>query len=446
MDPVRDSLLRATDGRDFRRLWAGDSVSQGATQVGDLVVPLLAVTVLAASPLQMGVLTAAQSAAFLLLGLPAGAWVDRWSKRRVLLLGNVVRAVALAVLPLAWWAGVLSLPLVVAVAFVVGVATLFFDVAYQSYLPALVRSERLGEGNALLQVSASVAQVGGPAVGGWLARLLGAPLAVAVSAVAFAASSGLLSRISHGEPPPDRGARRPLRTEVAEGLSLVVRQPLLRRIVATTALSNFGGSATSALLVLYAVRRLGLSEGQVGTALGVGAAGGLLGALTVQAVVRRVGEGRTIALALLPGVAAGALVPLAALFVDSGAIDDGGAVALLAASGAVLGVSVVLYNVAQVTYRQRLTPAPLLGRMNASVRFLVWGTMPVGALLGGVLGEHLGLVPTLWTALAVEAVAVLPVLLSPLVRSGPDADRTGPDADRTGPEARSSPPAPPAQP
>nr|WP_211319353.1 MFS transporter [Quadrisphaera granulorum] len=422
--PEPSSLLRAPEGRDFRRLWAGDSVSQGATQVGDLVVPLLAVTVLAASPLQMGVLSAAQSAAFLLLGLAAGAWVDRWSKRRVLLLGNLVRAVALAVLPLAWWAGVLSLPLVVAVAFVVGVATLFFDVAYQSYLPSLVRSERLGEGNSLLQISASVAQVGGPAVGGWLARLVGAPLAVAVSAVAFAASSGLLSRISHVEPPPDPAARRSLRAEVAEGLSFVVRQPLLRRIVATTSISNLGGSATGALLVLYAVRELGLSEGQVGTALGIGAAGALAGALSVQAIVRRLGEGRTIALALLPGLVAGALVPLAAPLVATGALDDDGAVVVLAASGAVLGVSIVLYNVAQVTYRQRLTPAPLLGRMNASVRFLVWGTMPIGALLGGVLAERIGLVPTLWVALAVEALGVLPVLFSPLVRSGPSTDPT----------------------
>ena len=422
MRPAPTSLLRAPEGRDFRRLWAGDSASQGAAEVGDLVVPLLAVTVLAASPLQMGVLSAAQSAAFLLLGLPAGAWVDRWSKRRVLLLANLVRALALAVLPLAWWAGVLSLPLVVAVAFVVGVATLFFDVAYQSYLPSLVRSERLGEGNALLQVSASVAQVGGPAVGGWLARLVGAPLAVAVSAAAFALSSGLVSRIAHREPPHDPAQRRPLRTEVAEGLAFVLHQPLLRRIVATTSLSNLGGSATSALLVLYAVRQLGLSEGEVGTVFGIGALGALAGALGVQAVVRHVGEGRTIALALLPGVAAGAVVPLAAPLVAVGVLDDVEVVALLGASAAVLGVSVVLYNVAQVTYRQRLTPVPLLGRMNASVRFLVWGTMPVGALLGGVLGERTGLVATLWTALAVQALGVLPVLLSPLARSGHAAE------------------------
>ncbi len=414
-------LLRSAEGRDFRRLWAGDTVSQSAVQVGDLVVPLLAVTVLAASPLQMGVLTAAQSAAFLVLGLPAGAWVDRWSKRRVLLLANLARALALAVLPLAWWAGMLSLPLVVAVAAAVGVATLFFDVAHQSFLPSLVRPERLGEGNSLLQVSASVAQVAGPAAGGWLARLLGAPLAVGVSAVAFVASSGLVARIDAGaETPPDPAVRRPLRTEVAEGLSFVVHQPLLRRIVVTTGTSNLAGSATSALLVLYAVRGLGLSEGQLGTAFGIGAVGALVGALVVQPVVRRVGEGRTIALALLPALPAGALVPLAGPLVASGTVGDAGATALLAVSGAVFGVSVVLYNVAQVTFRQRITPTPLLGRMNASVRFVVWGTMPVGALLGGLLGERLGLVPTLWAALAVEALACLPVLLSPLVRQGPE--------------------------
>jgi MFS family permease len=185
---------------------------------------------------------------------------------------------------------------------------------------------------------------------------------------------------------------------------------LLRRIVATTGASNLFGGISNALLVLYAIRDLGVGEAGLGLALSVGAIGGLTGALLAAPLIRLVGEGRTIALALLPGLPALALVPLAA------GHSRPVAIAMLAASTAVVGVGIVVYNVAQVSFRQRLCPRRLLGRMNASVRFVVWGTMPVGAFLGGVIGREYGVLTALWVGVAGQALGALPVLLSPLVR------------------------------
>ena len=406
----RTSLVGHPDGADFRQLWIGDTISQFGTQVGGLALQLLAVVVVGASAFEMGLLATFENLAFLLVGLPAGAWVDRMRKRQVLIWGDLVRGLALLSLPAAWLLDALTFPLILVVATVVGVATVFFDVAYQSYLPSLVPSSRISEGNARLQVSHSVAHVAGPGLSGVLVRAFGAPLVILVDALSFLGSIVFTVRIRHREEPPSRTDRRPMRVEIGEGLSFVLRQPLLRRIVATTSVSNLFSAISGALLVLFAVDRLRIGEGGLGLALSLGAVGGLVGALASGVIIRWLGEGRSIALSLLPTLPALALVPLA----------DGTsrpvAITLLAVSGTVLGFGVVVYNVAQVSFRQRLCPAPLLGRMNASVRFVVWGTMPVGAFVGGLVATRYGVVTALWVGVVGQAVAVLPVLLSPLVR------------------------------
>jgi MFS family permease len=408
--PRSSSLLVSPDGRDFRRLWAGDSISQLGTQVGFIALPLLAVTVLNADEFQMGLLATFETLAFLLIGLPAGAWVDRMRKRSVLITGDLLRAIALLALPITYAFGVLSFPLLLVVVAMVGLATVFFDVAYQSYLPDLVPAERISEGNAKLQISQSAAMVVGPAVGGLLIRAFGAPLVLLVDAVSFLGSALSCLRIKHREQPAPKAGRRPLWVEIGEGLSFVVRQPLLRRIVGTTALSNLFNSVTQAMFVLYAIRDLGLGEAGLGIALSVGAVGGLIGAVVAEPFIRLVGEGRSIVLAILPALPAVALVPLAA------GQDFTTAMVMLSVSMAVYGFGVVIYNVAQVSFRQRLCPRPLLGRMNASVRFVVFGCQPVGAFFGGIIGARFGVQTALWIAVAGQAIAVLPVLLSPLVR------------------------------
>jgi MFS family permease len=393
--------------RDFRQLWAAETVSQVGTQITMLALPVLAVGVLAATPLEMGVLTALETLAFLVIGLPAGAWVDRWRRKRVLVANDLVRAVALGTLPLAYVLDALTLTQLFVVAAVTGTATVFFDVAYQSYLPTLVARDQIVDGNGKLEASRAVAQVAGPGITGVLLRVLGAPLLLLVDAVSFLVSALFIGRIRHVDVVPDRTARRPLRVEIAEGLSFVVRHPLLRRMVACTGLANLAGSATSALLVLFALRELGLSESTVGLVFSAGAVGGVVGAVVASRIARSFGEGRTIPASALLFAVAGAAVPAA---------DLAAPVPLLVGGWFVSSFAVIVYNVTQVSFRQRLCPPALLGRMNASVRFLVFGTMPIGGLLGGVLATWLGVVPALWIAVAGQFVAALPVLLSPLAR------------------------------
>ena len=392
--------------RDFRLLWMGDTVSVFGMQLVGFALPLLAVQLLRADELQMGVLAMLHSLAFLLISLPAGAWVDRWRKKRVIIAGDLLRAGLLLTIPAAWLLDVLTMGQLFVVAFSVGCITVFFDVANQSYLPEIVEGEQIGEGNGKLQASQQTAMVAGPAAAGVLVRLVGSPLTIAGTAVCMALSTLLVSRIAHRETQPEPGSRRALRTEIKEGMAFVLSHPLLRRIVACTGLTNLASSGIFALFVLYVVRTLGLSEATLGLVLSVSAVGGVLGAVTSEHFSRWVGEGRAIPVSALLGGAAMFSVPLASLLP---------AVPTLLVGHFVMSWAVVVYNITQVSFRQRLCPRPLLGRMNASIRFLVWGPMPVGALLGGVLGQELGIVPTLWVFSALTLVAAFPVLVSPLI-------------------------------
>lgn len=404
--PRRRSLARHPD---FRRLWTGDALGQLGFQLTGIALPVLAVRDLGATEWQMGLLTAAETAAFLVIGLPTGAWVDRMRKRRVLITADVVRAATLAVVVALALTGHASMAVLYAGALVISVATVFFDVAHQSYVPGLVGLEHIGEGNAKLQATQSVAGVAGPALGGALLRVVAAPVLLAVNAGTYLVSALALSQIRKVETLPPVADRRPLKVEIAEGLQFVLRQPLLRRIVACTAIGNLFTAAAGAVTVIYALRELGLDEAAYGTVLSASAVGGLLGALASDRLVRWVGEGRVIPLAALAFAPGAALTPLASVLPFPPQ-------ATLIAGGVLFYGAVVVYNVAQVSFRQRVCPPPLLGRMNASVRFIVWGTTPFGGLLGGWIGHTWGALPTLWVAAAGSVVAALPVLLSPLLR------------------------------
>jgi MFS family permease len=405
---VQGSLWRH---HHFRQLWIGESISQAGSQLGQLALPVLAVTVLGAGAGQMGVLTAAETLAFLVVGLPAGAWVDRWRKRRVLIGGDLVRLVAFGSIPLAWWLDALTLWQVYLVGVVGGIATVFFDVAYQSYLPSLVSADLLVDGNAKLQASESVMMVGGPAVGGLLLRVLSAPALIAVDAVSYLCSALFVARIHRDEIAPAREHRRALRVEIAEGLRFVLRHPLLSRIAACTAIANLFSTIGFALLVLYLLRTLEFDTGTVGLTFTLMAVGGLVGAVATRRLTALVGEGRIIPLSILVGDGFAFTTPLAAQVPSHWA-----RVALVALGGAALSAGSVVYNITQVSFRQRLCPEALLGRMNASIRFLVWGVMPIGGLVGGALGGWIGIVPTLWVSAIGGVLAAAPVLFSPLVR------------------------------
>ena len=398
--------------RNFRQLWIGDALGQFGAQLTGLALPVFAVTHLDATEWQMGALNAAETAAFLVIGLPAGAWVDRMRKRRILIAADVVRAAVLALVVVAASTGNASMPLLYAAGLVISAASVFFDVAHQSYVPGLVGLDHIVEGNSKLQATQSVAMVGAPAIGGALLRVVTAPALIAGTVVTYLVSAFFVGRIRHEEELPHPADRRPLRTEIAEGLRFVVHQPLLRRIVACTSTANFFNAVASAVTVIFALRVLGLDAAGLGLVYSAASIGGLVGAVLADRAARLVGEGRVVAVSALAGGPAFALTPLALPLAEAGIRPE----VPMILGGALFSFAVVVYNVAQVSFRQRLCPPPLLGRMNASVRFIVWGTVPIGGLVGGLLGTQLGAVPTLWVATAGMAASALPVLLSPLVR------------------------------
>lgn len=391
--------------RDFMLLWGGETISHVGTQVSMLALPLVAVIMLGVTPFQMGLLTAAETLAFLLVGLPAGAWLDRMRRRPVMLSADLARAALLASVPLAWWFDVLTFAQLVVVALLVGLATVFFDVAYQSYLPSLVGRKLLVDGNGKLESTRALAQIGGPALAGGLVQLLGATVAVVVDSISYLLSAAALKAIKTAEPEPEPAEHPRMRSQIAEGLRFVLGHRLLRPITACTGTSNFFSGMVAAVTVIFLARDLSLSAGTIGLLFTAGGVGGVLGAVTTSWWTRRVGQARTIWLIGLLTWPAGLLVPLA---------EPGWKVWLIFVGHVLIGYGVVVYNVAQVSFRQAITPHRLLGRMNASIRFLVWGTLPLGGLAGGVLGEWIGIRNTLWVGAIGGVLAVGWVIASPL--------------------------------
>ena len=394
--------------RQFLKLWAGETTSAIGSQFGALAIPFLAVSVLEATEFQVGVLGAVGTVAFLLIGLPAGAWVDRWRKRRVMLWADLTRAVALLTIPLVWFAGTLTIWHLLLVAAVVGAATVFFDVAYQSYIPILVPSASISDANAKLETTQQLARIGGPAASGVLLGIVKAPLLIGFDALTYLVSFASLSWIRDHEVSSPKELRKPLVTEIKEGMAFVFRQPLLRRIVLCTGTSNLFSTIGLTLIPIVVLREVGLSPAAWGIATSVGAVGGLLGALFSARIARLIGEGSVIPLsAITCGVG---ILLIAAITVAPPV-----AVPLLIAGEFVLSFSVLVYNIAQVSFRQRICPPALLGRMNASIRFIVWGVMPIGGLVAGVLGTAIGATPTLWIGAVGAMLACVFVVFSPLL-------------------------------
>jgi MFS family permease len=406
MPTVTDSLWRH---HDFRRLWVGDTISQVGTQVTFIALPLLAIKVLDATSFEVGVLTASETLAFLLVGLPAGAWVDRLRRRNVLITGDLGRALLFGSLPLAWYLDVLTLPQVYAVALLAGVLTVFFDVAYQSYLPHLVGRPHLVEGNAKLEASRAVSLIAGPSLGGYLVQWLTAPYALLVDALSYLWSAGWVAAIRRREPKPETPPVRHLGTEIREGLAFVLRHRLLRAITATTGTSNLFSTIlnTAFIIVLADQAQLNLPGGTIGLIFSVGSIGALVGAMLARRMAGRFGQGPTIWLSVALSGPLMLAVPL---------VERGWRLWLVAVCYCGFEASVVIYNVTQVSFRQGLCPERLLGRMNATIRFLVWGTMPLGGLLAGMLSSLIGLRPTLWVGAIGVALSFLPAFCSPLRR------------------------------
>lgn len=402
--------------RDFTKLWAGQTISQFGSQITLLAIPLAAALTLQATPAQMGILSAAETAPFLLIGLFAGVWVDRLRRRPILLVADCARGVLLLAIPLATLLDVLTIGLLYAVAFLVGILTVFFDVAYQSYLPALVGREQLVEGNSKLEVSRSAAQIAGPGVAGGLVQLITAPFAILVDALSFFASALSLAFVRTAEPAPaPRAMHETVWKAIGAGLHVVFSNPLLRAIAGSTATNNLGSTIWYAIFILYMTRTLGLGAGVIGLTFAMGSVGLLCGAVLAGRFARWIGLGPTIIWSTAIGTSAAFLVPLAQRPATL-------AVPLIVIAQFITGGCGTIYNINQVSLRQAITPDHLLGRMNATMRFFVWGTIPIGALIGGALGSTIGLRPTLVVGLVVQSCAFLWTLFSPVrtLRVQPD--------------------------
>ncbi|WP_225830215.1 MFS transporter [Streptomyces sp. NK08204] len=395
-----------TRDRKFLRLWGAQTLCQLGVQTTEITLPLVAVLALHASAFEVGALASFQMVAFLLIGLPAGAWMDRVRKRPVLVAASVGRAALLASVPVAGWLDVLTVGQMFGVAFGLGVCTVFFETAYQSYLPSLVGPEQLLEGNAKLESSRSVSQVAGPSAGGWLAQWLTAPTAVVVNAAGFLAAALLMWRIDDSEDRPvSATTRRGMLGEIRQGLTLVFGDRVLRAITLSGAVFNLSWAVTSAMLVLFLQRDLGLSAGAIGfffAAAGLAAVGG---SVLVRPVTARLGVGPAMWLGAVVVGLLGLAVPLA---------DHGWRFWLAGVAFAALNAGLMIVNVNSMSCRQQLCPPGMLGRMSATIRFVMWGVLPVGGVLGGLVADAFTVRAALWTAALTALLAFVPLALSPL--------------------------------
>ncbi len=405
--------------RDFALLWSAQSISLVGSQVTLMALPLTAILLLQATPMQVGLLTAVGYLPFLLIGLPAGVWVDRMRRRPIMIVADVGRFILLLVVPAAYALDMLQLWILYPIAFLTGILSLFFDVAQQSYLPSLVSRDQLSDANAKLEVSFSGSQLFGPGLGGVLVQILTAPFALLADAISYLVSGVLIVAIRRPEAPParDAGAAAGLGEQIKEGLRYVLGHKLLRPIALTTGIGNLFDlyGMVAAILTLYAVRELELSPAALGGVLAAANAGSLLAATVNGRLIQRFGVGPVLAVSsVVPGLAV-LLLPLATPVT---------AVPILVTSLGVAGFAIAIYNVNQITLRQTVTPDAMQGRMNATIRFLIWGTLPIGTFLGGLLGGVIGLRPTLIIAGLGSTLASLPLILSSLrsMRSVPLAE------------------------
>jgi len=418
MDRAQTSTLWANP--DFVKLWAGQTVSKFGTHISGAAMAATAVLVLQATPAQMGFLGMFAGLPVLVISLLAGVWVDRLRRRPILIAADIGRAFILLSIPLAALTGTLSMSQLYVVAALVGVLTVFYNVADQSFLPAVVTRDKLVEANARIGASDALAEIAGPSLAGILVQWLSAPYAIFVDASSYIFSAASLGLIHASEPTPVSQARPHVWHEMMDGLRIVMRHPILRALMATTATHRFFGSFIGTIYWLYLVRDLGLPPAIVGVSIGIGGIGAFLGTLLAERFTRRFGVGRTIigSLIVVPLWSGLLLLPLTTWTVSM----VSGVFFVMQLMGDIFW-SVFFINV--VSLRQALIPTHMLGRASASLDFVGEGAGPIGALVAGVVATAIGTRAT-WLVGAVGILAgSLWLIFSPVRRLQlPPGDQT----------------------
>lgn len=405
MQHANTGLWRNTN---FTKFWAGQTISLFGSHITLLAIPLAAVTQLAATPLQMGIMQMAQYLPFLLFGLLVGVWVDRLPRRPVLIGADLGRAVALAAIPISAANGWLRMELLYGVAFVVGTLNLVFEAAYAAFIPAMVPPEQLAKANSRLQTSAAIAEIAGPGLAGWLAQLVTAAFAIVGDSISFLFSALFLLPLRVSEQlRATTTERRSVFHDLKQGLYLVLRNPYIRPLTLCSASANMFINMHLAIYVLYLSRTLGFTPAHVGLLYSCGSVGGLLGALTVGPITRWLGLGRAI-------IGESIAVGVAAITIPLVSTLGPNSLPLLAVVHAVWGFWLPMYIVNAASLRQIVTPNAALGRVTASSRFISWGAAAIGFLVGGIVAEAIGLLPTLFVAGIGLLISSLWVILSPI--------------------------------
>jgi MFS family permease len=392
---------------NFLKLWTAQTVSKLGSHIGGTALQFTAILALAATPAQMGLLAGLGAAPVVIIGLLVGVWVDRVRRRPILIAADVGRASLLLSVPAAAALGRLSIGQLYIVAVSVGILTVFFDVADQSFLPVLVRREQLVEGNTKLGIGDSLAEIGGPAAGGGLVQLIGGPAALLFDALSFLVSALCVGLIRAPESVLRVEERQSMRRSIGQGLRLVLGNPLLRALIGSLATFEFFGNFIGTLYALYAIRELHISPGAVGLLVGLGGISALGGAIAAGWAVRRLGLGRALIGSLAGYGGLGVLMPLA-----HGPVWV--AFAFMGVPQLFGDVMIAIFLINEVSVRQGLVPPQLLGRANASMQVVVGALGPAGAVLGGSLGGVIGLRPTLAIGVGGVTAASLWLVFSPI--------------------------------
>jgi MFS family permease len=392
---------------DFVNLWGAATISTFGSLVTRTALPFTAILLLDATPAALSVLRVAELLPGFAVGLVAGAWVDRLRRRPILIATDLARALLLITIPVAAVLGWLGFGQLYVVAALVSVLGVFFDVAYQSYLPSLVKNDELIEANSKLTAAMSVAEAGAFSAGGWLIQILTAPIAILVDAATFVASAGLVARIRGAEVVGNDGAERPsVVKEIGEGLRAVWGQPVLRALTVTAVAQNLAFGLIGTVFLLYVNQEVGFDPGVLGMIFAVGGVSSFLGAL-IAGRLPRFGVGVVMVGALLCAALGEAFIPLAT-------VSNAAGIALLVGQQIVADAALTVYDINQVSLRQAIAPARVLGRVNASLRVVEVGALLVGTVAAGYLGETIGLRSTLWLGVAASLAAAGLLALSPV--------------------------------
>jgi len=409
--------------RDFRLLWFGETVSQVGTAMAVVAMPLVAVTVLRASTFTVTALVAMTWLPWPLIGLPAGAWVDRLPRRAVMLVCDLAAMMLYASVPLTASVGVLTIGQLLAVGLLGAGVGVFFTTAYQACLPSLVSGKQLVEGNAKMQGSTAAATLSGPGLAGLAAQALGVITALLFNAASFLVSAMCLLAIRTAVAHPSGDSHcQTIRADIAAGVRLVTRDPYLRPMGLFGAIANFGLSANQALAVLFLIRVVGVGPLAVGLLLAVPGVSGLLGAVTVGHLTRRIGTARALTLSALAALPFGLLIPLT---------QPGRGLVFYVAGTLIAATGTATASIIMASFRQAYSPPRLRGRVTATMSILVAGTSPLGALIGGVLATAIGIRETLWIMFGIVTVSGT-VLLTHAIRQNRDLPATGAIRDLDG--------------